>query len=287
MQAQRTLLTSASMPQDCNLVMYTSAGNGPSNAVYSSGTYKGTPPCALTVSSSGGGFITVADSNHTVLYLRPANFGVLINANENTTYNFPTPDAFQTLDLNEVYDVATGVVSQTATNFNQHRAGARTFLPTIKAVLSVGGVGQQTQTGTGPPYYNSELYSTASRTWVSAGTPVGGNTQELALVTLFSGEALLVGQIYTYNSSTDYGFHQDNQIYSPATGAWRKTAPLSLARQALGVSLLRNGRVLVSGGAPLDGGVEVYDSAELYDPLAGTWSSESAHLPVHEFPPEE
>ena len=279
MRARRTLLTSAAMPQDCNLVMYTAAGNAPSNAIYSSGTYgQGAPPCALTVSSSAGGFITVADSNHTVLYLRPTSFGVLIDANYNTSYNINGTGAYDSLDYNEVYDVATGVVSQTATNLNQFGAGDRTFLPTIRAALSIGSVGfHASSSATGGPYTNSELYLTSSRTWVSAGTPVGANTDEFGLVTLFSGDALLVSANYVYNSSTDYGFHSDNQIYSPATGAWRETAPLAVGRSAPGVSLLRNGRVLVSGGDPFVGVLESLTSAELYNPLVGTWSSESAH----------
>ena len=51
------------------------------------------------MSSSGGGFITVGDANHTVLYLAPTTFGVLIDAGFNTTYNAPG----YYMDGNEVY----------------------------------------------------------------------------------------------------------------------------------------------------------------------------------------
>ena len=187
------LVLSPHAMQDCNLVFYDSGGANQANAIFYTATYDGTGPCALSVSGSGGGFITVADSNHTVLYLAPTGFGVLIDAGINTTYSPPGyPNGIQSLDTNEVYNVATGVVSQAATNLNQEASGDRTFLPTIGAVLSIGSVGLKPDVyiNTGPPYVNSELFLTASQTWASAGTPVGGNTDELGLVTLHSGDAL-------------------------------------------------------------------------------------------------
>ena len=60
--------------QDCNLVLYTGAGSGASNAIYSSGTYgQGNPgPCRLVVSSANGGYFAVLDSANHVLFIRPA-----------------------------------------------------------------------------------------------------------------------------------------------------------------------------------------------------------------------
>ena len=263
-------------------MFYDAGGANQANAIFYTATYLGTGPCALSVSSSGGGFITVADFNHTVLYLAPTGFGVLIDAGRNASYNIPGyPNGFQSLDTNELYDVATGVASQTATSLNQDTSGDRTFLPTIGAVLSVGSVGLKADISinTGPPYVNSELFVTASQRWASAGTPVGGNTNELGLVTLHSGDALLVGSTDHYINSTYQ--YSDNQIFSAATRAWSETAPLPVPRMALGFSLLRDGRVLASGGLPYYGTAPLegtsYDIADLYDPLAGTWSSKSAH----------
>ena len=271
-------------------MLYTAAGTAASDAVFYTATYFGTGPCALSVSSSGGGFITVADFNHTVLYLAPTGFGVLIDAGYNTTYNINGTGAYESLDFNEVYNVATGVVSQTATNLNQYEASdPRTFLPTSRAVLSIGSVGYHASaSSTGGPYINSELFLTAPQTWVSAGTPIGGNTAEIGLVTLFSGDALLVGSFYHYINSTYQYYTSDNQIFSAATRAWSETAPLPVPRTALGISLLRDGRVLASGGAAFSGAAPPengsYNIADLYNPLAGTWSSESAHLQLHNRP---
>ncbi len=62
----------ASAMQDCNLVLYKASGTAPADAIYSSGTYnKGAPPCQLTISSAGGGFIAVSDSKFAQLYTAP------------------------------------------------------------------------------------------------------------------------------------------------------------------------------------------------------------------------
>jgi hypothetical protein len=59
--------------QDCNLVLYSSGGTAPADAIYSSGTYnQGATPCQLTISSAGGGFFAVSDSKFAQLYYAPS-----------------------------------------------------------------------------------------------------------------------------------------------------------------------------------------------------------------------
>ena len=248
------------MPQDCNLVSYSA-----SNAIFYSATYgQGIPPCALTVSSSGGGFITVADSNHTVLYLQPTGFKVLINAGGNDTYGAP----HFAMDAEELYDVATGVVSQTAYNPIQSSATLRTLLPTINAVLSLG--------------EPSNVYFAASDTWEPTPPLAGSDTATvftMDVVTLFSGDALMVG--YTRNSDPNgLEYLPNSQIYSPATNVWTNTGFPATARPQAAVALLHNGKVLVTGGAiPIASDfLAISATAELYDPRSRTWSSETMHL---------
>jgi hypothetical protein len=64
--------------------------------------------------------------------------------------------------------------------------------------------------------------------------------------------------------------------YNPRTGLWRPTGSLNQARWKHTATLLRDGRVLVTGGsdgAPLD-------SAEVYDPAAGTWTQLASPMVV-------
>jgi hypothetical protein len=62
----------------------------------------------------------------------------------------------------------------------------------------------------------------------------------------------------------------DVELYDPATGTFRATASLSSPRYAMGVIRLRDGRVLVAGGAECLGVPEVcpdaVDKVDLYDP---------------------
>src|SRR5215472_13274053 len=61
------------------------------------------------------------------------------------------------------------------------------------------------------------------------------------------------------------------------SGTWAATGSMAFARANFTATLLQNGRVLVTGGGNLSGGLS---SAELYDQLTGTWTSTgSMHLP--------
>ena len=61
----------------------------------------------------------------------------------------------------------------------------------------------------------------------------------------------------------------------PAVGTFAGTASMAMNRQEHAAALLADGRVLVAGGRGLGGGRQLKpdDSAELYDPATGTWSS--------------
>ncbi len=62
------------------------------------------------------------------------------------------------------------------------------------------------------------------------------------------------------------------EIYDPATGTWSAAAPMITARARHAAELLRDGRVLVSGGlgCRFDGGY--CSTAEIYDPVFNGWS---------------
>jgi hypothetical protein len=61
------------------------------------------------------------------------------------------------------------------------------------------------------------------------------------------------------------------ELFEPATGMWRATGSLRVARRNHAAVLLADGRVLVVGGSPMQL-VGVLASAELFDPRTGEWT---------------
>src|SRR5260221_8018132 len=74
---------------------------------------------------------------------------------------------------------------------------------------------------------------------------------------------------------TRYGefvYYSDAEIYNPATNTWTTVAPMKLGRHSHAATLLGNGRVLVAGGFDNASASPPYAEAEIYDPIANTWT---------------
>jgi hypothetical protein len=135
---------------------------------------------------------------------------------------------------------------------------ANSALPNYGKVLVTGG-GSQT----------AELYDPAAGTFTattgSMVAPRGGQTATL----LKSGQVLIAG-----------GETASAELFNPSTGAFTATGSMTVSRTGQTATLLPDGRVLIAGGVqdvvpgtvpiPLYFGV---DSAELYDPVSGTFTS--------------
>ena len=136
-----------------------------------------------------------------------------------------------------------------------------TLLPDGR-VLAVGGFDH--------PFTNksAELYDPATGTWTateSLPTPIVYHTATL----LPDGKVLVVGGTDPFSSQ------KSSYLYDPASGAWATTGDLANARGRHTATLLNDGRVLVAGGyfAYVGvGGPIAVDTAEVYDPAAGTWT---------------
>jgi len=85
------------------------------------------------------------------------------------------------------------------------------------------------------------------------------------------------GQVLVAGGGNDDTNMKNAQLYHPEIGRWQRTGNMNHERRRHTATLLPNGQVLVTGGTPC--GDRIGDcppgprgSAELYDPITGTWT---------------
>jgi hypothetical protein len=99
--------------------------------------------------------------------------------------------------------------------------------------------------------------------------PVGRNDYTVTL--LKDGRVLIVGGV-NFGEDRPVGRLTTAQIWDPHTGKFATTGSLNEPRTDHTATLLKDGRVLIVGGADLIDGIDNQRSAELYDPSTGTFS---------------
>lgn len=75
-------------------------------------------------------------------------------------------------------------------------------------------------------------------------------------------------RLFVYGSTSE----RRGLIYDPKTHTWHETAPSGLPRGDCALSVLRDGRVLVTGGVNGEKQFYVLQGATIYDPKTNTWS---------------
>jgi N-acetylneuraminic acid mutarotase len=91
---------------------------------------------------------------------------------------------------------------------------------------------------------------------------------------LADGRVLVVGGYYGPPTNTPLQTLATAELYDPAADRWHPAAPMALARQEHTATLLRDGRVLIVGGAgPGAALLTATATAELYDPATDRWTT--------------
>jgi hypothetical protein len=161
----------------------------------------------------------------------------------------------------ELYNSETKVWSATGSNLGTHRGHTATKLQNGRVLIAGGGVCPTTNA-------TSELYFPDLGKWKPAGQL---NTQRYfhAAVLLNDGKVLVTG-----GATSEYGGSvlASSELYDPATGKWTYTGSLNTARRDHTITLLDDGRVLVTGGSDASEYL-LHASAEIYDPATGTWTT--------------
>jgi N-acetylneuraminic acid mutarotase len=128
-------------------------------------------------------------------------------------------------------------------------------------------------------FNSAERFSPQTGAWTSAGTMLNPRYQHTASL-LGSGKVLVAGgSNMLVGSCSCTTFLAAAEFYDPAANLWSTTGALNTARYGHTATVLSSGKVFVTGGfggtpnTLQNVGGAILASAEIYDPLAGTWTA--------------
>ena len=116
------------------------------------------------------------------------------------------------------------------------------------------------------------LYDPAAGTWTVTAPMLYARNGHSATV-LLDGRVLVAG-----GSDAARAGVLPAEIYNPAANAWTATGSMAEAREWHSTALLPNGKVLVVGGHTSVPSLTFSQTAELYDPATGTWTTAATPL---------
>ena len=194
---------------------------------------------------------------------RLLNGGVLIGGGDGVFNNGYTP-----LASVELYDPATGAFSPTGSMTTDREFPTATLLSDGRVLVA----------GGDNPYSacsilaSTEVYDPTTGTFNSGATMEIGREGQTA--TLLKNGLVLIAGGSGGCSAQSSAIMRSAELYDPRVNSFQPTGSLVTARSGQTATLLRDGRVLITGGcAESTGqGCTAVASAELYDPTSGTFS---------------
>jgi len=116
------------------------------------------------------------------------------------------------------------------------------------------------------------LYDPAAHSWTAAASMSTPRSDGAAIV-LLDGRVLVAGGDSTGSSTV-----ASAEIYDPAADTWQPVANMAEPRTRSTITRLPDGKVLVIGGYSRNPGLTFSQTAELYDPVTGTWTTMATQL---------
>jgi hypothetical protein len=131
-----------------------------------------------------------------------------------------------------------------------------------------------------PPEATAELYDPATGSFSATGSLIHGRANHTATL-LPDGQVLITGgeggQRRSDGGIEDIAINQA-ELYDPQTGMFRPAGTMVMYRDRHAATLLSDGRVLLTGGIDWANMRFLMTSAEIYDPVTGTFQAVS---PLH------
>jgi hypothetical protein len=212
-------------------------------------------PVAGTWSATGS--MTAARTFHTATLLTSGK--VLVAGGDSTGFQGSV------MASAELYDPAAGAWSATGSMATVREVATALLLPSGK-VLVAGG-----SDNLGLPLALAELYDPVAGTWGATGSMANVRAAHTATI-LSSGNVLVAGGEGSASVPV-----ASAELYDPNAGTWSATGSMTAARLFHTATILPSGNVLAAGGTSvgvLGTGADVpVASAELYNPVVGTWSA--------------
>jgi hypothetical protein len=163
----------------------------------------------------------------------------------------------------EIFDPATGAFTRTG-SLATPRAGHVAVLLENGKVLIAGGVGDDWAF-----LSSAELYDPATGRFTAA-SPMSVARESHVAVRLTDGRVLIAGG--HRGRRADIVLYRSAEIFDPATGRFTPTGDMGIRRHKHDGVLLRDGRVLITGGSDERDSEGAYDSTELFDPATGRFA---------------
>ncbi|HUS16394.1 MAG TPA: kelch repeat-containing protein [Chloroflexia bacterium] len=156
----------------------------------------------------------------------------------------------------ELYDPASGTFAPTGSMTERRDGFTTTLLQSGKVLLAGGYAGRLLS--------SAELYDPATGRFTPTGSMSTGRAAHTATL-LPDGRVLVTGGGFGNSVLASA------ELYDPQTGQFLRTGDMTVARYKHAAVLLPVGGVLIAGGSNSDDWQGTYDSAEIYDPIGGTF----------------